>query len=50
MQWMAEALVMHQKNLIAEKRQIIASRLEELEYEAPNIQMIIQGRGDDTSM
>ena len=49
-QQIAEALGIHQEILVAEKRQVITSRLKELGYEAPNVQVIIQGRGDDTSM
>ena len=49
-QQIAEALGIHQEILVAEKRQVITSRPEELGYEAPNFQVIIQGRGDDASM
>ena len=46
----AEALGIHQEILVAEKRQMISSKLEELGYEAHTVQVIIQGRGDDAPM
>ena len=49
-QQIAEALGIHQEISVAEKRQMITSKLEEWGYEAPNVQVIIQGKGNDASM
>ena len=49
-QQIAEVLGVHQEISVAEKRQVISSKLVELGYELESVQVIIQGRGDDALM
>jgi len=49
-QQIAEALGIHQGNSVAEKREMIISKLDEMGYEAQSVQVVIQGRGDDAPM
>ena len=49
-QQIAEVLGIHREISVAEKRQVISSKLVELGYEVESVQVIIQGRGDDAPM
>ena len=49
-QQIAEALDLPTRSLTAEARQAIKEKLTDMEYEPENVQVIIQGRGDDAMM